>query len=93
MEAANFSARRTVNAILEESGSQESPCQTIAPYRPPEWEAAKRLDEERYERGKPNLLDLYADRDPLGADLSLLRSLGLPEPRSRSITRLGASVF
>jgi hypothetical protein len=82
MEAAHFNARRTVNAILEKSGSHESPCETIAPYRPPEWDAAKRLDEERYARGAPNVLDAYAERDVFETDLGLLRSLGLPAPRA-----------
>jgi len=82
MEAANYNARRTANAILAKSGSHESPCETITPYRPPEWEAAKRLDEERYVRGQPNLLDAYAERRPVSTNLERLRSLGLPEPRT-----------
>ena len=89
MEAANFNARRTANAILERSGSHESPSETIAPYRPPEWEAAKRLDEERYKRGKPNLLDAYANRPPRETDLALMRDLGLSKPRAALGSHLG----
>ena len=62
MEAASYNARRAVNAVLARSGSKEPPAATIEPYRPPEWEPLKRVDEERYGRGEPNLLD--ADLPP-----------------------------
>jgi hypothetical protein len=57
MEAASFNARRAVNAILDRTGSRESPVPAIGLYRPPEWEALKRLDAEREARGEPNLFD------------------------------------
>ncbi|MEA2664317.1 MAG: hypothetical protein QOI11_1261 [Candidatus Eremiobacteraeota bacterium] len=58
METASFNARRAANAILERAGSREPPVRVIKPYRPPEWEPLKRIDEQRYARGEPNLLDL-----------------------------------
>jgi hypothetical protein len=62
METASYNARRAVNAILEKVGSQEAPAAAIKPYRPPEWEPLKRIDEDRWHRGQPNVFD---------ADLSL----------------------
>ena len=57
MEAANYNGRRAANAILDASGSQENRAMTTGPYRPPEWEPFKRIDEQRYARGEPNLFD------------------------------------
>jgi hypothetical protein len=57
MESASFNARRAVNAILDRSGSTESPAPAIGLYRPPEWEALKRVDAVREASGQPNLFD------------------------------------
>ncbi len=75
MEAASYNARRAVNAILDASGSHESTAATIEPYRPPEWEPFKKIDEERYRLGLPNLLDVELPAlDHLGAIPALLSS-------------------
>jgi uncharacterized protein with NAD-binding domain and iron-sulfur cluster len=58
METASFNARRAANAILERSGSRETPARAIGSYRPPEWEPLKRIDAQRYARGQRNLLDI-----------------------------------
>ncbi len=58
MECASFNARRAANAVLDRSDSREEPCSVIGPYRPPEWEPAKKIDADRYRRGQPNLLDV-----------------------------------
>lgn len=57
METASYNARRAANAILDRNGSHESPAKAIGPYRPPEWEPLKRIDEDRWRHGQPNLLD------------------------------------
>jgi uncharacterized protein with NAD-binding domain and iron-sulfur cluster len=56
MEAASYTGRLAANAILDRSGSTHGPAAAFPPYRPPEWEAFKRIDEERYRQGQPNLL-------------------------------------
>jgi uncharacterized protein with NAD-binding domain and iron-sulfur cluster len=58
MEQANEAGRRACNAILERSGSRESPSKVFPRYRPPEWEPLKRLDEDLYRAGRPNLFDV-----------------------------------
>jgi uncharacterized protein with NAD-binding domain and iron-sulfur cluster len=62
MEAANEAARRAVNALLELAGSPAPRCEVFQTYRPPEWEALKRVDEDRYRRGQPNLADVPMPR-------------------------------
>lgn len=57
MEAASFNGRRAANALLERSGSREPASAAIGPVRPPEWEALKRVDEDRWRRGLPNVFD------------------------------------
>jgi hypothetical protein len=57
MECASFNARRAANAVLDRSGSREAPCWVFKTYRPPEWEPLKRIDEDRYRQGQPNLFD------------------------------------
>jgi hypothetical protein len=58
MQAANYSGRRAANAILEASGSHESPAATTPPYRAPELEPLLRADEDRYRQGLPNEFDV-----------------------------------
>ena len=43
--------------ILEASGSKAAPPAMYSLYRPPEFEAAKRADLERWRAGQPNALD------------------------------------
>ncbi|MGH3712334.1 MAG: hydroxysqualene dehydroxylase [Micromonosporaceae bacterium] len=57
MEGANESGRAAVNALLEASGSTAAPVQMFQLYDPPEFEAAKRADEQAYRNGLPNALD------------------------------------
>jgi uncharacterized protein with NAD-binding domain and iron-sulfur cluster len=68
METACFNGRRAANVVLDAAGSFETPAKTIAPYRPAEWEPLKRIDEDRWRKGQPNLLDL----DLTAAQLSTL---------------------
>jgi hypothetical protein len=63
MEAASHNGRRAANAVLERAGSRETPAATVAPYRPPEWEPLKQIDEDRYRRGQPNVLDVDLNLD------------------------------
>jgi hypothetical protein len=76
METANYNARRAANAIIEKSGSIATPAVTIEPYRPAEWEPFKSLDEDRYRRGLPNLLD-PVDPIPRLKQLEQLLATGL----------------
>ena len=57
MEGANESGRAAVAGILEASGSKAKPPAMYSLYRPPEFEAAKRADLERWRAGQPNALD------------------------------------
>jgi uncharacterized protein with NAD-binding domain and iron-sulfur cluster len=63
MEGASHNGRRAANAVLERAGSRETPAATVAPYRPPEWEPLKQIDEDRYRRGQPNVLDVDLNLD------------------------------
>jgi uncharacterized protein with NAD-binding domain and iron-sulfur cluster len=77
MEAANASGRAAAHALLQRAGSGEPPVRVIAPYRPPEWEALKRIDADRYKHGRPNLLDAPAGAgQAIDAVAELLRHLG-----------------
>jgi uncharacterized protein with NAD-binding domain and iron-sulfur cluster len=58
MEAACYEGRRAADAILGRAGSHESGVNPIGPYRPPEWEPLKLVDEDRWKRGQPNLFDV-----------------------------------
>jgi hypothetical protein len=57
MECASYNARRAVNALLALAASPEPPASAVTLPRPPEWEPLKRIDEERWRRGLPNLFD------------------------------------
>ncbi len=57
MESACHTGRRAANAILESACSNETFVKTIEPYRPPEWEPLKAIDESNYRLGLPNLFD------------------------------------
>jgi flavin-dependent amine oxidoreductase len=70
MEATNFNGRRAANAILDQSGSHETPATIIPPYQPPEWEPPRQIDEQLWRQGQPNLFDV----DPAVVDVrGLLR--------------------
>ncbi|WP_329571353.1 hydroxysqualene dehydroxylase [Streptomyces sp. NBC_01361] len=58
MEGANESARRAVNALLDQDGSDAERCRIWELYRPPELEPLKRVDETRFRLGLPNTFDL-----------------------------------
>jgi uncharacterized protein with NAD-binding domain and iron-sulfur cluster len=58
MESANESARAAVNALLEAADSPAAPAETWKLYQPPELDALKRLDAQRYKAGRRHLLDL-----------------------------------
>ncbi|MEA2172233.1 MAG: hypothetical protein QOF76_5533 [Solirubrobacteraceae bacterium] len=58
MEAASFNGRRAANAVIEHSGTEVAQCAAIETVRPPEWEPFKRMDEDRYQRGLPNVFDV-----------------------------------
>jgi hypothetical protein len=57
MEGANEAGRQAANAVLERSGSNACKVALYALWEPPEFDAAKQVDEELYEAGLPNLLD------------------------------------
>ncbi|MFF4145183.1 FAD-dependent oxidoreductase [Streptomyces sp. NPDC001698] len=58
MEGANESARRAVNALLDQDGSNAERCRIWELYRPQELEPLKRIDKIRYGLGLPNTFDL-----------------------------------
>ncbi|MFB6962594.1 FAD-dependent oxidoreductase [Streptomyces sp. NPDC056309] len=58
MEGANESARRAVNALLDQDGSDAERCRIWELYRPQELEPLKRIDKIRYRLGLPNTFDL-----------------------------------
>ncbi|MFF2508859.1 FAD-dependent oxidoreductase [Streptomyces sp. NPDC058067] len=58
MEGANESARRAVNALLDQDNSGAERCEIWELYRPPELEPLKRVDEARFRLGLPNTFDL-----------------------------------
>jgi uncharacterized protein with NAD-binding domain and iron-sulfur cluster len=58
MEGAHESARAATNALLEASGSSAAPCKIVPRYKPPEFEAAKAIDRQRYAAGLPHALDV-----------------------------------
>jgi uncharacterized protein with NAD-binding domain and iron-sulfur cluster len=74
MEGANAAARQAVNALLAARGSPAEPCRMYSLYRPPEFDALKALDRDRFRRGEAHALDvpwpLFAARV---RELSLVR--------------------
>jgi uncharacterized protein with NAD-binding domain and iron-sulfur cluster len=73
METANYNGRRSANEVIMRSGSSASDAVTIDPYRPPEWEPFKRIDEDRYKRGQSNLFDASLSAEQV-SDLLRLHS-------------------
>ena len=57
MEGANESGRRAANAVLDAVGSNEQRCQIYERLLPQEWEAFRRLDDQRFSQAEPNLFD------------------------------------
>lgn len=58
MEGGNETGRLAVAALLEEAGSRADPPAMYKLYDPPEFEAVKAVDRERYRAGQPNALDV-----------------------------------
>jgi uncharacterized protein with NAD-binding domain and iron-sulfur cluster len=58
MEGANESGRAAVNALLDVAGSKAPKVKMFSLYRPPEYEAAKQVDLERWKAGQPNAFDV-----------------------------------
>ncbi|MGH3716304.1 MAG: FAD-dependent oxidoreductase [Micromonosporaceae bacterium] len=58
MEGANEGARQAVNALLDAAASTQPRCTLKTLFRPPEFEAPKRADEENYRLGLPNAFDI-----------------------------------
>ena len=57
MEGANESGRAAVNALLDAAGSKAEKAQMYTLYDPPEYEAEKAVDRERFKAGQPNVHD------------------------------------
>jgi len=57
MEGANEVGRQAANAILERSGSTAPRATLGTLWEPPQYDAAKNLDEQLYKAGRPNALD------------------------------------
>jgi uncharacterized protein with NAD-binding domain and iron-sulfur cluster len=57
MEGANESGRAAVNALLDAAGSSAQRVTMYKLYVPPEYDALKAIDAERYAAGQPNLFD------------------------------------
>ena len=57
MEGANESGRAAVNALLDAAGSNAERVRMYKLYDPPEFEAEKRVDAERFKAGQPNVHD------------------------------------
>ncbi|WP_054816849.1 hydroxysqualene dehydroxylase [Nocardia arizonensis] len=60
MEGANESARAAVNALLDTVGSNAPRCRVFHMYRAVELDPLRRMDEDRYAAGQPNMFDLPA---------------------------------
>ena len=58
MESANESARAAANALLAAADSPAAPAETWKLYQPPELDALKKLDAQRYKAGRPHLFDV-----------------------------------
>jgi uncharacterized protein with NAD-binding domain and iron-sulfur cluster len=58
MEGANEAARRAVNALLDETGSNAERCAVLRPYEAPEFAPFKSDDARRHRLGLPNAFDL-----------------------------------
>lgn len=57
MEGANEAARRGVNGLLKEAGSQADGVRVWDLYQPPEWNPLKQLDRQRWRRKQRHILD------------------------------------
>jgi hypothetical protein len=65
MEGANEAGRLAVNALLDRSGSSAARASLGTLWQPRQLDAMRRLDEQRYKRGQPNLLDVIPAGLPL----------------------------
>jgi uncharacterized protein with NAD-binding domain and iron-sulfur cluster len=57
MEAANEAGRSAANAVLQASSSKAPAAEIRSQFQPPEFDALKQIDGDRYRRGEPNLFD------------------------------------
>ncbi len=57
MDGANQGGRQAANALLDAAGSRKPPAAMWGLHRPPEYEAFKRIDRERFRRGLPHAFD------------------------------------
>lgn len=57
MEGANEAARRGVNGLLKEAGSQADGVRVWDLYQPPEWRPLKQLDRQRWRRRQRHIFD------------------------------------
>ncbi len=97
MESANEAARKAVNALLAEAGSNETPATVQTLVRPQELATAKELDRTLLQAGLPNAFDLpYPDigaldlNQVLGVDLgAVLGQLDLGTTVGRLFRGLG----
>jgi hypothetical protein len=64
MEGANEAGRQAANAILDRSGSSASKASLGTLWESPTWDSAKQLDEQLYNAGQPNELDLLPSAIP-----------------------------
>jgi hypothetical protein len=65
MEGANEAGRQAANAILERTGSTAPRATLQGLWEPAEYAAAKQADDQRYQAGQPNLLDVVPAAAPL----------------------------
>jgi hypothetical protein len=57
MDGANQGGRKAANALLDTAGSRARHAQLWDLYVPPEYELFRRIDQDRYRRGEPNMFD------------------------------------
>ncbi|TDD88932.1 hypothetical protein E1293_05865 [Actinomadura darangshiensis] len=64
MEGANEAGRKAANAILDASGSNESPAKLFKLYQPSEFKGIYDDDDRRFKAGQPNAFDLWDPAKP-----------------------------
>jgi hypothetical protein len=65
MEGANEAGRAAANAIIDRSGSREPDVAIGSLWEPPQYDGAKKVDEQLYRAGQPNALDLVPSALPV----------------------------
>jgi hypothetical protein len=64
MEGANEAGRQAANAILDRSGSHAGKATLATLWEPPQFDSAKQVDEQLYNNGDPNVLDVVPSAVP-----------------------------